>query len=152
MQPSKWDLILDQKPVPLVQHLLEEISKLFAHELSYWPPRLLDEAPPAVVAEAKERPSLHLYRAAFTLTRFELAHETDAYDDYLRNQRWLVEGLHVSDKAMLLFLTRFVTEQVLALAEATEGRLKRPQLRELVDAVERRFLNEAAVAERGPER
>lgn len=148
MQPSKWDLILGQKPVPLAQHLLEEVSKLFAQELGYWPPRLLDDTVPAVVAEAKARPPLSLYRAAFTLTRFELAHELEAYDDFLRNQRWLVEGLHLSDKAMLLFLTRFITEQVLALAEATEGRLKRPQLRELVDSVERRFLNEAAVAER----
>lgn len=148
MQPSKWDLILSQKPVPLVQHLLEEISKLLAQELGYWPPRLLDDALPSVVAEARERPSPLLYRAAFTLTRFELAHEHEAYDDFLRNQRWLVEGLHVTDKPMLLFLTRFLTEQVLALAEATEGRIKRAQLRELVDSVERRFLDEAAVAER----
>jgi hypothetical protein len=44
---------------------------------------------------------------------------------------------------MLLFLTRFITEQVLSLAEATEGRLKRKQLIELVDSVERRFATSA---------
>lgn len=143
MQPSKWDLILSQKPVPIAEHLLAEVSKLFAEELRFWPPRLLDDAPPAIVVEAKERPPLSLYRSAFQLTRFELTHELEAYDDFMRNQRWLVEGLSLADKPMLLFLTRFITEQVLALAEATEGRLKRKQLIELVDSVERRFATSA---------
>ena len=45
MQPSKWDLILDRKPVPLQAHLLEEVAQLFAQDLARWPPRIEDFDP-----------------------------------------------------------------------------------------------------------
>ncbi len=137
--PSRWDLVLDQKPVPVLEHLLKEVARLFANELREWPPRFADGVTPAVVVAAPHRPHALLYRAAFTLARFELGRELEASTDFLRNQRWLSEGLSVKDKPMLLFLSAFMTEQLLAFAEATQGRVKRPRLITVVDDVERHF-------------
>ncbi len=139
MQPSRWDLVLDHKPVPVLDHLLKEVAKLFATDLLVWPPKVEEAQGVAALAEHPLRPTALLYRGAFVLTRLDLAREVDAYDDYLRNQRWLGEGLSAKDKPMLLFLTRFMTEQLLGFAEATEGRVKRHHLLEVLADTERHF-------------
>ncbi len=139
MQPSKWDLILSSKPVPILTHLLEEVAKLFANELLVWPPRLEDASEVAVLRDEPPRPPAQLYREAFVLTRFDLGREHDAYDDYLRNQRWLTPGLSAKDKPMLLFLTRLMAEQLMGFAEATEGRVKRHHLIDVLADTERHF-------------
>lgn len=145
MQPSKWDLVLEQKPVPLVTHLLEQVSRLFAKDLAAWPPRVeeLDPATGAHLAEllreAPARPDPRLFREAFALTRLDLGRELEAYDDHLRNLRWMQTGLVAKDRPMLLFLSRFMAEQLLGLAEATEGRVKRPQLLDVLARTERLF-------------
>ncbi len=147
MQPSKWDLVLDQKPIPIQAHLLEEVSKLFAADLAAWPPKV-DEFDPqtgeklaVLLAESPLPPDPRLYVEAFALTRFDLARELDAYDEYLRNHRWLQSGLAAHDKAMLLFLSRFMTEQLLGLAEHTHGRLTRTHLLDVLGRTERHFFS-----------
>lgn len=146
MQPSKWDLILEQKPIPLLAHLMEEVAKLFAKDLAAWPPRVEDFDPVTgasladLLKESPLPPDVRLYREAFVLTRFDLGREPEAYDDYLRNLRWMQTGLAAKDRPMLLFLSRFMAEQLLGLAEATDGRLKRPQLLDVLDRTERLFL------------
>lgn len=145
MQPSKWDLVLEQKPIPLLTHLLEEVAKIFAADLGTWPPHVEDFDPQTggkladLLAEAPLPPSPQLYREAFVLTRFDLSRELEASADYLRNQRWLKTGLGAKDKGMLLFLSRFMAEQLLGLAEATEGRVTRPHLLDVLDRTERLF-------------
>jgi hypothetical protein len=145
---SKWDYLLDQKPVPLIDHLIEEVAKLLAKELRSWPPPLQSVEPEGAAAYAEllaapsSRPSLALYEEAFRLTTWELERELAAYDDYFRNRRWLERGLAPADKPALLFLSRWLLEQMLGLAEGTEGRIKRAQLRTCLDATWRRFLAE----------
>ncbi|PZR11447.1 MAG: hypothetical protein DI536_17630 [Archangium gephyra] len=139
MQPSKWDLVLDHKPIPVLTHLLAEVAKLFAQDLLVWPPKVEEPQTIAVLAGVLERPPRQLYQAAFQLTRFDLGREVEAYDDYLRNHRWLTEGLSAKDKPMLLFLSRFMTEQLLGFAEATEGRVKRHHLLDVLADTERHF-------------
>lgn len=145
MQPSKWDLILDQKPIPLLEHLLEEVAKLFAKDLAAWPPRVEDFDPvtgakvQALLAERPLLPDARAYREAFTLTRFDLGRELEAYDDYLRNGRWRATGLEEQDRGLVLFLSRFMAEQLLGLLEATQGRLKRPHLLDVLERTERHF-------------
>lgn len=139
MQPSKWDLILDSRPKPVLTHLLDEVAKLFAADLLAWPPKVEDPQGVAALADAPGRPPPLLYRAAFQLTRFDLAREVEAADDYLRNHRWLAEGLSAKDKPMLLFLSRFMAEQLLGFAEATEGRVKRHHLLDVLADTERHF-------------
>ncbi|MDP1823029.1 MAG: hypothetical protein Q8L48_07300 [Archangium sp.] len=145
MQPSKWDLILEQKPIPLLSHLLEEVAKIFAKDLATWPPHVEDFDPVTgrkladLLAEAPLAPDPRLYVEAFVLTRFDLARELAASDDYLRNQRWMASGLGAKDRGMLLFLSRFMAEQLLGLAEATEGRVTRKHLLDVLDRTERLF-------------
>ncbi len=145
MQPSKWDLVLSQKPVPLVEHLLEEVSKLFAQDLAVWPPKVEDFDPvtgarlAALLAESPRAPDPRLFHEAFALTRLDLGRELEAYDDVMRNQRWRASGLPEKDKGLLLFLSRFMAEQLLGLLEATDGRLTRPRLLDVLDRTERHF-------------
>jgi hypothetical protein len=144
--PSRWELLLEQQPVPLIDHLVEELSKLLANELSRWPPDIaeLDVASGASFAplleEGYPRPAKAAYAEAFRLARFELEHDLDAYDDYMRNQRWAEHGLPPGAKQELLFLSRWLTEQMFALGEVTQGRVKRRHMREILDRAERRLL------------
>lgn len=145
MQPTKWDLVLDTKPVPILTHLMDEVAKLFAKDLAGWPPRV-EEFDPAtgatlaeLLAELPLGPDPRAFKEAFVLTRFDLGREVEAFDDYVRNHRWMASGLPAKDKAIVLFLSRFITEQLLGLAEHTEGRLKRSHLLDVLDRTERVF-------------
>jgi hypothetical protein len=145
--PSRWDFLLDHKPVPLVDHLITEVAKLLAKDLARWPPPIqeLDEATgkpfEPLLAPDRPRPSPQVYAEALQLTRWELTRELDPYDDYMRNRRWMEKGLAPDDKLPLLFLNRWLVEQMLALGEATEGRVKRAQMLECLERVRQR-LNE----------
>jgi hypothetical protein len=133
--PSKWDLVLEQKPIAVEEHLLRECAALFAKDLSQWPPPLETESPAltAMLQLQQTAPSPLLMREAFRLARWDLDRDTNAYDDYVRNRRWLEQGLAPGDKPMLLFFSRFIEEQLLALAEHTNGRLGRPALLRVLD-------------------
>lgn len=143
MQPTKWDLILGQRPVPLVDHLLQEVARVFAADLAVWPPEIeaFDAATGAKVAQLLEespaRPDRRLYTEAFRLTRFDLSRDLDAYDDYVRHQRWVEAGLAPGHRDLLLFVSRFMTEQLLGLLEATQGRVNRSKLLEVLAQTER---------------
>jgi hypothetical protein len=86
------------------------------------------------------KPSPVEWREAFRLAQWDLSHELDAYDDYVRNQRWAEAGLAPDAKALLLFLSRYVTEQLLALGEATQGRIDRKKKLAVLDATWRHFV------------
>lgn len=134
--PSRWDHLFDLKPVPLVDHLLEEVAKLLARDLQSWPPPVqeldLDTggAFAPLFTEARPRPSPAVYAEALRLADWELAREFDAYDEYMRNKRYLERGLAPDERLPLLFLGRWLTEQMLGLGEATEGRVKRAHMRD----------------------
>lgn len=140
--PSKWDAVLEAKPVPMTEHLLVECSKLFARELSTWPPQVdeVSGAPAALLASEPARPRAELLREAFQLARWELARDHDAYDAYMRNGRWSEAGLTTADKPMLLFMSRLIEEQLLALGEATQGRVNRQAMLRVLDLTERAVL------------
>lgn len=145
MQPSKWDLVLGTRPVPLIEHLVAEVSRLFAGDLSEWPPEVeaFDAATgaqlSALVQAHPSRPHPALYEEAFRLTRLDLSREFEALDDYWRNQRWLSAGLAAKDKGLLLFLSRFMAEQLLALGEATDGRITRSRMLDVLDRTRTTF-------------
>jgi hypothetical protein len=80
-----------------------------------------------------------VYREALALARLELERELEAYDEYMRNQRYLERGLAPTDRPALLFLDRWIVEQMLALGEATGGRIKRPQMVHCLELVERKL-------------
>ncbi len=136
---SRWEKLLDSKPIPIAEHLLDELAKLLAAELRQWPPAL-EEADPRLAAvlapDAPPPTAVHL-EEAFKLARLELRRELEAVDDYYRNQRFLERGLPPSDRPLLLFLTRWVVEQLLAIGELTDGRVNRARMVECLDRAER---------------
>jgi hypothetical protein len=143
--PSRWDYLLETKPIPILDQLLEEVSKLLAKDLAQWPPPVQELdldiggtfAP--LFLEHPPRPSPIVYDEALRLSRWELEREFDAYDDYMRNKRYLERGLAPTDRLALLFLNRWLVEQMLGLGESTGGRVKRPQMRRILDKVEARL-------------
>lgn len=143
--PSRWELVLEQKPRPVLEHLMAEAARLLAADLGQWPlpVQAFDEqsggAFAALAAQHPERPDAALYHEAFRLTALDLARDFDAVDEYWRNHRFLEAGLPASARPMILFLTRFVTEQLLALGEATEGRLTRARLLDVLARIERHW-------------
>lgn len=139
--PSRWDRVLDQKPKPLAEHLLDEVAKIFAQDLQQWPLPVEYEQSPARRWDEIPRPDDRLYAQAFHLAELDLQREHDAYDDYFRNQRFLEAGLSPQDKPALLFVSTFVTEQALALQEATHTKLTRADLVSLLQRTRRHFFH-----------
>ncbi|HYV43667.1 MAG TPA: hypothetical protein VFA20_02355 [Myxococcaceae bacterium] len=136
---SKWERLLETKPIPLIDHLVEEAAKLLAADLATWPPPIQDLDPltgahfAPLLEPGTPRPDDRVYEEAFRLTHWELEHDLEAYDDYMRNRRWMERGLPAESKGALLFLSRWLYEQVTALAEATENRVKRKHLALLLE-------------------
>lgn len=143
--PSRWDHLFDQKPIPLFDHLIEEVSKLLAKDLGQWPPPIQEFDPEAGARFAEllspdyVKPVPAAYQEAFKLARWNLTHELDAYDDYIRNHRWAERGLPPTARSELLFLSRWIEEQMHGLSEATDGRVKRKHMLEILERVERRL-------------
>lgn len=139
--PSRWDAILDLKPVPIREHLLDELARLFAGDLAQWPPALEEPSPEvlALLEAHPARPDDAVVRQAFQLARWDLERELLAFDDYVRNRRWREHGLPDGDKPLLLFLSRLVVEQLDALSQATEGRINQKARLEVLARTERRL-------------
>jgi hypothetical protein len=140
--PSRWDAILDLKPVPIREHLLEELGRLFAQDLEAWPPSIEEPSPEvsALLQATPERPAPRLFRQAFVLARWELEHDLLAFDDYVRNQRWREQALPDAHKPMLLFLSRYLVEQLDALTQATDGRINQKARLEVLARTQARLL------------
>ena len=140
--PSRWERLLDQKPVPLLDHLVDQAGRQLAVELRRWPlavtevdARASADLEPLLAADSR-RPGEPVFTEALRLVRWDLAREHEAYDDYVRNRRYLERGVPEPDRPALLFVSRWVLEQLLALAEATEGRVDRRALARVVDGIE----------------
>lgn len=143
---SRWDALLDQKPIPLLDHLVEEAAKLLEVELAKWPlpVELLEDGPAAnaqtaLLSPDSKRPSETVYEEAFKTARMEVERRFDALDDYMRNRRWRERGLTDDARPALLLLNAFLVEQLLSLGEATEGRVSRKRMIDCLDRIERHF-------------
>jgi hypothetical protein len=140
---GRWERILDQKPVPLQQHLLDEAARLLLDELARWPLRVeeIDARTAGGMVELlrpdSPRPSAAVFPAALQLVRWELGREHEAYDDYMRNRRYQQTGIPEHERPALLLVSRWVLEQLFSLSDATGGRVDRPSLLGLVDRLER---------------
>jgi hypothetical protein len=132
--PSRWEQLLEQKPVPLLEALLEQVAKLLSRELARWPLSIseLDDSTSGSMETFLQadsvRPGAAVFSEALRLAVWELQREPDALDDYMRNRRYLEQGVAPPERGALLFVTRWLVEQMLALSEATEGRVRRPDL------------------------
>ncbi len=140
--PSRWERLLETKPIPVIEHLIEEVSKLFAESIRVWPLEVedADDATLALLKAQEKRPEDAVFREAFRLAKWDLGREFEAFDDYIRNMRFVAVGLPPDAKGLLLFLSRFMTEQALGLNEATEGRIDRPRMLRVLERTEKLLL------------
>jgi len=133
---SRWErlLELEKKPVPIVDHLLDEVAKLLSKDLAGWPPPITELDPDQgsrfadLLAPGSQRPDDRVFDEAFTVARWELEREIEISAEYFRNQRWLERGLSPNDRTSILFLSRWLVEQLLSLREYTHSRITRPML------------------------
>jgi hypothetical protein len=140
---SRWERLLDQKPIPLLEHLLDEVARMLGQELQAWPLSIeeLDVATgrgfAGLLAENAPRPPQQVFSEALRLARWDLERATDAVDDYFRNRRYAEAGLADTDRPALLFVSRWLLEQLLSLQESTESRVKRADMARVLDRLER---------------
>lgn len=153
--PSRWDLLLEQKPVALVDHLLNEVAKLLAKDLQQWPLPIADvdldtaqNFAPLLSPESK-RPDPVVFFESFRIARRELEREFEASAEYFRNQRYLEAGAAPTDRAAILFISRWLVEQLLSLREHTHSKVTRPQLVDCLERTERRFRAQGTPSARG---
>lgn len=143
--PSRWEQILESKPIPLIDHLLSEVAKLLEKDLRQWPLPLLELDPDtgtrfsALLQPDAPRPHPEVYEEAFKVARWELERELDASAEYFRNQRWRERQLPDEVRQPILFISRWLVEQLLSLREYTHSRVTRPQLVDCLTRLERRF-------------
>lgn len=144
---SRWDRLFDLRTLTLVDALMTEAAKVMAEELlQKWPPPVegVDLAAGSefgsIFEEGSERPPAAAYLEAVRLARLDLAHEADAFDDYVRNRRWKEHGLGDEHRTALLFLSRWIQEQLLSLGEATDGRVRRKDMQAALDRLEKLLL------------
>lgn len=146
--PSKWEHILEHglKPKAIDAQLVDEAAKLLAKELEEeFPPEVgelegeaarfkpLFEAP-------RTRPGDDVFRAAFQLARLELLREYDELDLYMKQERYRPLAPSERDRLAMLFLARWLTEQLYTLKEQLQTPLSRARLAEIVEQTERRLL------------
>lgn len=141
----RWERILDSKPTTLVDHLMTEAAKTLWEELGSWPPPIEElelagaRAHGDVLSPGSPVPPRGAYREAIRLARWDLQREFEAFDDYVRNRRWTAAQLADGDKPAILFLASYLTESLLALREATGGRVKRDDLVVALDRLDKFF-------------
>jgi len=144
--PSRWDFLYDVKPVPIADHLVEEIAKLVAKDLESWPLTVQAWASEAdaqrfrrILEPGAPRPDAKIYEAAFMLARLELEREYERIDEFMRNEGWRAYTPPGDGYDAMVLLSRYLLEQMLAVAEMTNGRLKRPVLVTCLEKAERRL-------------
>lgn len=142
---NRWDRLLDLKRVTLVDQLMTETAKILWEDLGTWPPPLQElEAAgkrefAALLAPDSAVPKRNVYVEGIRLARWDLQRDFDAFDEYVRNRKYLDASLDDTDKPAILFIASFLTESLLALSEVTEGRVKRTDLVLALDRLQRKF-------------
>lgn len=146
---GRWDFLYELQPRSALDVLLDKAADALAEDLRSWPPPL-EGVEPHLDARLREvlrgeRPHRLAYREAFRLVRWDMEHAYEAIDRW-QDDGWREAGIGEADCDAALFLWRYLAERLFDLGEATEGRLKRRDLIELSDRIERRFLAPSLLA------
>ena len=109
---NRWERLLEQKPVPLQQHLLDEAARLLLGELGRWPLPVTEIDPRTgrrmadLLGPDSARPSPAVFPEALRLVRWELGREHEVYDEYMRNRRYQETGIPEGERPALLLVSR----------------------------------------------
>ena len=142
MRDRRWDFLYDRQKRPLKAYLLERFAEELARELEAWPPPFVEWVSEDLrrrwQAGAAERPREEVLRFALELARLDLLREFEEVDRRLRAKPHQLRS--PAEEAAVHLLVRLVTEECLALKEhAARARIRREDLAEMLDQVERRL-------------
>jgi hypothetical protein len=146
---SRWEFLEGVKPVTPADTIVVEMAKVIAREIEGWPPQIewVEASSGArfapLYAPRAARPSDAAIREGFRLARWELLHELEAIDFYLRNDQAAQVARTRIDRLGLELLWKLLPEMLYELAERTENRLKRKHLVACLDLAERRLFPDA---------
>jgi hypothetical protein len=139
---GRYDWLYELEPVSIKEKVIEEVARHIASDLEDWPPPVeawlsaADQARFAPLYADPRRPDDALLRYAFRIVRLELAHEYEAIDFEMRNERWRAHGDGPQDHEALQLLVRWLTDVLLAVKERSGQGLSRADLGKIVDHVE----------------
>lgn len=136
---GRWDFLYELQPRAALDVLLDEAAKAFAEDLSRWPPPLEGIDPSLAAVLQGPRPHRLAWAEAFRLARYDLEHDYEAIDRW-QEEGWRAAQLNEADRDAAIFLWRYVTERAFDLNESVQSRLRRRDLVELVDRIEKRLL------------
>ncbi len=150
MAKNPYEWIYERQAQPLKEYVLDEVTKLLAHAIEEFPPRIeeweredIRRRFEPLLAEARGRPERAVIRVALTLFRWELDRDVLAIDDYMRNERWQAEELSPRDRELAIFLWQHWTEQTLSFKDYAGDKFRWAELRSLGDRLETRLLGNA---------
>ena len=144
---SRWDWLYDVRSVPLTDYVLDEVAKKLRDRLADWPVQVLEWNSEGdrirfspLVAPDSAPPDFYTFREAFRLASWELSREYEAIDSYMRREEWKNAGIGPDGYDLLVFLDRYLTEEMLAVLDVTEGRIGRRDLVRCLDKAEKLLL------------
>lgn len=141
MRDRRWDFLYDRQKQPVKEYLLERFAEELARELDAWPPPFVEWVSEDLrrrwEAGAAERPREDVLRFALELSRLDLLRRFEEVDERLRAEAHRLQK--PAEEAAVHLLVRLVTERCLALKEhASAARIRREELAQMLDLVERR--------------
>ena len=150
MPINRWQHLYDARPRELKDWALDELAGALQKELSAWPPPGLDwidvseQVRLRAVLERPAAPPIGTLRVALELARLELLHEIERIDFFLRGEEKSTLLPDALEEQSALFLARWLVESCLSIQDATPGKLKRKDLVELIERLEKRVLEARA--------
>ena len=143
---GRWDYLVERKPQPLKEYVLDQVAERLARELTAWPPAIdewLDDPLRERFRAAIERPSapgLDTLRVGCEMARRELLREYELIDAFWRSgsQRQLLPD--ELEETTAHFVTRFLVDAALGFQELAQDKFNRRELVLLVEKVEERLL------------
>jgi hypothetical protein len=145
MNPSRWERLLDVRPISALEYLATYAAETLLDDIQSWPKPLESVSAESaaefegLLASTPAAPPPAVQLEAVRLAAWDLDREFDAFDDYVRNERWSAHGVQNDQRAVLLFLTRWLVEQLFSLGDATHGRMQRPHMRRCLEEMSRRL-------------
>jgi len=146
----RWQHLYEIQPRPLLDWALDQLAEQLHQDLARWPPPDLEWADPAerarldAVLLRPAPPPLPTQRVALELARLELLHDVERIDFFLRSSAARTELPDRLEEESALFLARWLVESCSSIRDAAPDKLKRGDLVELLERLERRILGSAA--------
>jgi hypothetical protein len=143
---GRWDYLVDRKPQPLKEYVLDQVADRLARDLTAWPPAIeewLDEPLRQKFRAAIERPSppgLDTLRVGCEMARRELLRDYDLIDAFWRSGRQRDVLPDDLEETTAHFVTRFLVDGALGFQELAQDKFSRRELVALVEKVEDRLL------------